>query len=438
MIAVVLPLQKENESESGDAPGEQADPAPCMHGDDECTTAEEERSREAAQDENNGSEGESSCSAEQVGTLTVNEVEEESSTQPPPSHQPENTEPENVEKDGHSNNCVGTAVNDMEESSLPAEVKANPSNDCEEDFPLIGPPGGDFPPTGPQGGDSPTASAHQEDVQVNRRRSIVVPLEGSANESFEVILCGGEMDAPIAVMEAPVKPASGRKGKRKSKGDEETNVDGSLPSESCAVLKPPVKGVQQRESEEQVGVNGDESQPAKSTVVLKPPVKDVGKKRKRKLLRCRDVKNSKRKQSSATGKPTQEPQVGSTSSEGMHAYVVQPVFAVPPCQSLPFCAPSQEAIGTSQSPNSNFQNPPPIPVFTTKKRKSKLVPSKQAKSCRAAADPSRLAKMGSVVSADLNEVEVFSVAAHPVSTTSSLVKQAHAKGRKTKHIRQRT
>lgn len=416
MIAVVLSLQKENESESGDAQGEQADTAPCMHGDDESTTTEEERSREAAQHEHNRFEGESVCSAEQEGTLTDNEVEEESSMQPSPSHQPENTDPENVEKVGHSNNCEKADVDDREELPLPAKVKANPSNICEGDFPLTGPPGGAFPPTGPPGGDSPTASNHQEDVQVERRRSIVVPLEGSANESFEVILCGGEMDAPIAVMEAPARPDSGRKGKRKSKGDGETNEDGSLPSESSAVLKSSVKGVQKRENEE-VCVSGDRSLPAKSSVVLKPSLKGVGKKRKRKILCRRDMKNSKRKQSSAKGKSTQELQLGSTSSEGMNAYVVQPVFSVPACQPLPFCAPSQqEANGTSQIPNSNFQTPPLVPVFkrqkkTTKKRKSKLVPSKQAKSCRAAAAAlSKLDKMGGVVSADLNEVEVFSVA----------------------------
>jgi len=407
-----------------------------MNGDDECTTTEEERSREAAQYEDNRSEGESSCSAEQVGTLTINEVEDESSTQPPPSHQPENTDPENVEKDCRSSSCVGTAVNDMEESPLPAEVKANTSNICEGDFPLTGPLGGDSPPTGPPGGDSPSASDHQEDVQVNRRRSIVVPLEGSANESFEVILCGGEMDAPITVMEAPARPASGRKEKRKSKGDEETNVDGSLPSESCAVLKPPVKGVQKRESEEEVGANGDGSLPAKSIVELKPPVKGVGKKRKQKLLRCRDVKNSKRKRSSAKGKPTQEPQLGSTSSEEMHAHVVQPVFSVPPFQPLPFCAPSQEANGISQYPNSNFQTPPLVPVFTTKKRKSKLVPNKQAKSRRAAANHRELSKIGGVVSADLKEVEVFSVATDRASVFPLSSKRG--KARKTNRIKQRT
>ena len=53
--------------------------------------------------------------------------------------------------------------------------------------------------------------------------SIVVPMEGSGDESFEVILCGGEMEAPIAMMEAPTRATNGHKGKRRSKGEANTN-----------------------------------------------------------------------------------------------------------------------------------------------------------------------------------------------------------------------
>ena len=62
-------------------------------------------------------------------------------------------------------------------------------------------------------------------------------MEGSGDESFEVILCGGEMEAPIAMMEAPTRATNGHKGKRRSKGEANTNGDSSPPSESPKELK---------------------------------------------------------------------------------------------------------------------------------------------------------------------------------------------------------
>ena len=48
-------------------------------------------------------------------------------------------------------------------------------------------------------------------------------MEGSGDESFEVILWGGEMEAPIAMMEAPTRATNGHKGKRRSKGEANRN-----------------------------------------------------------------------------------------------------------------------------------------------------------------------------------------------------------------------
>ena len=123
----------------------------------------------------------------------------------------------------------------IQDLPLPAEVPVQVTDDslCEGDSHAASPPEGD----------SPTALDHQEDVQVGQRRSIDVPMEGSSDESFEVILCGGEMEAPIAMMEAPTRATNGRKGKRGSKGEVNTNGDGSPPSKSPKELKSPVTGL---------------------------------------------------------------------------------------------------------------------------------------------------------------------------------------------------
>ena len=62
-------------------------------------------------------------------------------------------------------------------------------------------------------------------------------MEGSGDESFEVILCGGETEAPIAMMEAPMRATNDHKGKRRSKGEANTNGDGSPPLKSPKELK---------------------------------------------------------------------------------------------------------------------------------------------------------------------------------------------------------
>lgn len=406
-MAVVLPLQKENEGENGDASGEQADIAPCLHGDDG-GASEEEGDCETAEQRDDNPEGKSVCSAEQEGTLTDSEFEEQPKTQSPPSNQQEQADMEDEKEDGHlSNNGVdGTTSNNMQDLPLPTEDKVTPSSSCE----------GCSPPALPPGGDSPTALDHQEDVQANQRRSIVVPMEGSGNESFEVILCGGEMEAPIAVMEAPTKPMNGRKGKRRSKAGGDANGDGSLPSTSTTVLKSPVKSVGKKTSEE-VGMNGEGSLPSKSSAALKSSVKGVGKKRKKRLPWWLDVKKkSKPKRPITKQRSAQESEPRSTSSVGMNANVLQPMSSV---ALVPFIAPG---------PSSNFQIPD-----SSSKRKSKLVPSKRTKNWQA--DGKKLDKTGSILTADLNEVEVFSVEDECQSLPAP---SKRAKGQRTNRIKQRT
>ena len=449
-MVVVLPLQKENDGENGDASGEQGDIAPCLHGDDD-GALEEEGDCETAEQGDNNPEGKSVCSEELEGTLTDSELKEQLKTQSPPSNQQEPPDMEDEKEDGRlsNNGGDGTTPNDMQDLPLPAEVKVTPSSSCE----------GGSPPASPPGGGSPTALDHQEDAQANQRRSIVIPMEGSGNESFEVILCGGEMEAPIAVMEAPTKPANGRKGKRRSKAEGDTNGDGSLPSKSTTVLKSPVKSVGKRTNEGEVGMTGDGSLPSKSTTVLKSPVKSVGKrsegevgttgdgslpskssaalkssvkgvgkKRKKRLPWWLDVKKkSKPKRPIIKRRSTQESEPSATSSAGMNANVLEPISSVAP---VPFIAPSQAAQGTSQGPSSNFQIPLPI---SSSKRKTKLVPSKRTRNWQT--DCKKLDMRGSILTADLNEVEVFSVEDECQSLPAP---SKRPKGQQTKRIKQRT
>ena len=414
-MAAVLPLQKDNESENVEAPGEQADIAPRLHGNVECSPSEQEGSRATAEPAEDDSEGESPLSVEQEGALKGSGFEEQPRVGSPPEHQPAES---NEVKNGRlsSNVCEGTASNAVQDLELPSEVRGNPSNTCE----------GNSSPTAPPGVTSPTAIDPQEGLQGNQMRSIVVPMEGSGNESFEVILCGGEMEAPIPVMEAPARPTS-RKGKRKSKGEVTANGDGSQPLKSSTVLKPSVEGVEKRRKAE-VDINGSGSLPSKSTAVPKQPVKGVGKKKKQRLPWRLNAKEKKSKRKRSKGKPTQEPEPGATNSEEMSADIFQRAPSAAPSQQppvlLPFSAPSQAAHGTSQVSSSDFQFPVPI---STNERKSKLVPSKRAKSWQAA-DGSRLDKMAAVLTADPNEVEVFSAAtgSQPLS-----VPRRRAKGGRT-------
>lgn len=423
-MAVVLPLQKDNESENGEAPGEQADIAPCLHGNAECSPSEQEGSRATAEHAEDDSAGESPRSVEQEGALKGSGFEEQPRVRSAPDHQCEPAESNEV-KDGRlsNNGCDGTASNAMQDLELPSEVRGNPSNTCE----------GNSSPTAPPGVTSPTALDPQEGLQGNQMRSIVVPMEGSGNESFEVILCGGEMEAPIPVMEAPARPTS-RKGKRKSKGEVTANGDGSQPSKSSTVLQPSVEGVEKRRKGE-VAVNGSGSLPSKSVAVPKQPVKGVGKKKKQRLPWRLDAKEKKSKRKRSEGKHTQEPEPGATNSEEMSADVFQCAPSAAPSQQppvlLPFSAPSQAAHGTSQVSSSDFQF---SFLISTTERKSKLVPSKRAKSWQAA-DSSRLDKMAAVLTADPNEVEVFSAAteSQPLS-----VPRRRAKGGRTNRTKQRT
>lgn len=325
--------------------------APCLRSDSE-GASEEEEDHETSEQEDDYSGEESVSSAEQEGSLSGSE--EQAKPQCPPNDQEEHTIMKDGEEDDHlSNSGSGgeSAPRDTEDLLLPAEVKVADDSLCE----------GDSHPVSPPGGDTAAASDHQEDVQASRRRSIVVPMEGSGDESFEVILCGGEMEAPIAIMEAPTRAANGRKGKRKSRGEVNTNGDGSPPSKLPTELKSPVTG--------------------------------SAKKRKQTPSQWVLAKKKKQKQLRSKRKSTQD----SNPSATMTTDILQPVSSAAPCQPpVPSITPLQAAHRTTPGPSSILKN-----------WKSKSAPSKRTKNRQT--DCNKPDSMGGILTADLNEVEVFSV-----------------------------
>ena len=371
-MVVVFPLQKENESENGDVPGEQAEVVLCLHSDSE--GASEEEDHETSEQEDNYSGVESVSSAEQEEASA--DSEEQVRPQSPPNAQEDNVMEDEMEGDHLSNNSreEGSAPHDTQDLPLPAEVPVQVTNNslCEGDSHAASPPKGD----------SPTALDHQEDVQVGPRRSIVVPMEGSGDESFEVILCGGEMEAPIAMMEAPTKATNGRKGKRKSKGEANTNGDGSPPSKSPKELKSSVTG--------------------------------SAKKRKQTPSRQLLAKKKKQKRTSSIRKSAQDSIPSATSSTEVNTDMLQAVSST---------APSQPSV-LSITPLQRDQGTTPGPSSILKKWKSKSVPSKCTKNKQT--DCNNPYTTGGVLTADLSEVEVFSVESEWQSTS---VPRKHSKRR---------
>ena len=183
------------------------------------------------------------------------------------------------------------------------------------------------------------------------------------------------MEAPIAMMEAPMRATNGRKGKRRSRGEANTNGDGSPPSKSPKELNSPVTGSAKKRKQT-------------------PP---------RQLL----VKKKKQKRTTSIRKSAQDSIPSATSSTEVNTDMLQAVSSAAPCQpSVLSITPLQRDQGTTPGPSSIL-----------KKWQSKSVPSKCTKNKQTVCNKPHTI---------LNEVEVFSVESEWQSTS---VPRKHSKRR---------